>query len=447
MSCPISIGEAVSAVQTAYAAFKAIKEAPAKVNEIGHRLASLQSYLSDLYDLVDEKAPYGLAAKRPALIEDIKNVSDEVKGDAAQADHLLTKFKDQVQFGLEWKFKWVATAMFTAKDLGKLEDLIAVMDGRLVQINQQINLLNGFGIQELLAQQYKQGGNNKPSLSPKPSYKQNKQPSPSPSPKPKFGKLPGGGYLQPSPKPSPAPAPSPKPKFGQLPDGRYRQPSPNGSSRVYNRPAVNVIFIDPQNQARSVVAAAYLRVLKQLSEANGSNDIPVDIIHSAGLRVRSQSNVKNILEGGLGYMVEGGDAPNSTALRSLFENEAVRNLPFAEQLHQRFQNQHSRGVTTSLFTRYDYVIVFEEDWIPRMEKVKAAYGAKLGPQFQGMGTKGRIINLATYGSFGLPNIMDGLNPTEMGGVEYRHRWDGIVGKIAASVNGWLKKELNWEKGW
>jgi hypothetical protein len=166
-------------------------------------------------------------------------------------------------------------------------------------------------------------------------------------------------------------------------------------------------------------------------------------MHSAGLIVKSLSQIIAVQESLKLDMSCGGMPPNEVALAALFDKETSMSLQ-QRKIKESVYQRKSRGLDRAMFTRYDYLIFFNRSDIATVERLRVAMRERGIKTVEG---KGKTILLGEYGpskysEIWEPRTDDKANP------QYRADWDRTVWNIKASVRGFLKKELGWiEPGW
>lgn len=233
-------------------------------------------------------------------------------------------------------------------------------------------------------------------------------------------------------------------KFGLA--GPQPQPSAEQPSEVRND--YRIMFVDPYNVARSVVAEAYMNLLQGWTVGTGGG-WRFKTIHSSGFFVRRRGGLVDLVESmECTYpsyklpMQEGKQPPNSTAMAALFDN-AMFKYPFKDELKRIFEARRSRGVKNATFKSYDFVIAFTNREYDNLMRLREAVTAREGRQSVTCGGKGRIIHLGTYinGSRkGRPKEI--LSPAGEG---TREEWNARVGQMKTALKRFLKQEMNWEQ--
>lgn len=162
-------------------------------------------------------------------------------------------------------------------------------------------------------------------------------------------------------------------------------------------------------------------------------------IHSAGLVVKSLSHVVDIQESLRFNISRGGTAPNEVALAALFDKETSM-APQQRKIKESVYQRKFRGLGRAMFTRHDYLIVFNRSDIAAVETLREAVRER-GMKSVEEG-KGKTILLGEYGQSKYSKMWEPRTDDEAK-PQYRADWDRTVRNIRASFRGFLKKELGW----
>lgn len=224
-----------------------------------------------------------------------------------------------------------------------------------------------------------------------------------------------------------------------------RQPSPSPSPEAA-RTDFRIIFVDPYNVARSVVAEAYTSLLREWTLRTGGI-WPVKTTHAAGFFTSSRSEVVDTISG-MKYLYpsyklgikEGKASPQPTALAALFDNKLF-NYPYKQDIKKEIESRRSRGITKNIFKNYDYILVFtdrEEDNLIRLRKLLISSNGKDAVTAN---RKGKVMHLGRY------LTSDGARreivaPKNDGD---REQWNAKVAQIKTSIKAFLKGELDWKQ--
>jgi hypothetical protein len=200
----------------------------------------------------------------------------------------------------------------------------------------------------------------------------------------------------------------------------------------------NIVFIDPYNEGRSVIAQAYTQLLRNRT-LREHGKWPVNWNQSAGFLVKRQSETIAIQESIGMKLVNGGEKALATPATCLFEDTPFQSA-FKDELWKRTLEHGSRGLTENVFTQYDFVLVFNKQHAKQLEALRAAFAAENMAK-AGMG---KLRFLGSYGETGNPEIW---NPwTRSGEVSTsRAAWEPAVWNIKTSVEGFLRMECGWER--
>lgn len=381
-----TVMQVVEVVGKAIEKYKKIQDAPDQVRRMGNRMQSLNTILSQLEQLLraDEERP--LARLGPAQTGELHRVIADIRQDSDEVLVLFDKWdRDVGPWGMQFRFKFAAQAYFA---LGSSSDKLDALSGRIDEQRQDLRdllqVMMGFGINQLLV-----GAQARPAVV--------RQASPSPSADP------------------------PRRDF-------------------------RVIFVDPYNVSRSVVAEAYTKLLAEWTVRTGG-DWRVKVAHSAGFFTRSRSDVVDSINGiqflhpsyQLGIK-EGKAPPQPTSLAALFDNKLFDH-PYKQDVKQEIEFRRSRGITKTIFKTYDYILVFtdrEEDNLIRLRKLLINTNGKDAVTAR---RKGKVMHLGRY------LTTDGARreivaPKNDGD---RDQWNAKVSQIKTSIKAFLKGELDWSQ--
>ncbi|KAH8760458.1 hypothetical protein F5883DRAFT_140437 [Diaporthe sp. PMI_573] len=365
--------------------YKKIQDAPEQIRRIGKRMTRLNTILRNLESLLrtDEKRP--LARLGPALTDELLGVIKDIRKESEEVQGLFVKWdKDIGPWGMQFRFKFAAQAYFAlGSSSDKLEALSNSIEEHREDLRDLLQVMMGSGINQLLV--VGQG----PAAA--------RQPSPSPSPQP-----------------------------------------PRADFRI--------IFVDPYNVARSIVAEAYTSLLREWTLRTGGH-WRVKTAHSAGFFVRSRNEVVDTIKDmqvlypsyRLG-LKDGNSPPVATPLAALFDNKMF-NYTYKEDIKKEIQSRRSRGMTKTMFKTYDYILVFtdrEEDNLIRLRKLLIDNNGREAATAK---RKGKVMHLGRY------LTSDGARkeivaPKTDGD---REQWNVKVGQIKIAIKAFLKGELDWKQ--
>lgn len=365
--------------------YKKIQDAPEQIRRIGRRMTRLNTILISLESLLRTDVKNSLARLGPGLTRQLRNVISDIRKEGEEVQSLFDKWDKNIgPWGLQFRFKVATQAYFAlGSSSEKLQALSDDIEEHREHLMDLLNVMMGTGINQLLVV----------GQSPAPI----RQPSPSPSP--------------------------------ELPRTDFR-----------------IIFVDPYNVARSIVAEGYAQLLRQWTIRTGGQ-WRVMTIHSAGFFVRMRSEVADTINGmEVLYptykldLKDGNSPPLPTPRDALFDNKLF-NYPYKQVVKKAIEARRSLGITKTIFKTYDYILVFtdrEEDNLIRLRKLLID---KHGRDAATARRKGKVIHLGRYLTTdgGRKEI---VAPTNDGD---REQWNAKVGQIKIAIKAFLKGELGWKQ--
>jgi hypothetical protein len=210
-----------------------------------------------------------------------------------------------------------------------------------------------------------------------------------------------------------------------------------------------IIFIDPFNVGRSVIAAALTRMLKEWTIRTGG-DWRIQTISSAGFFLKNGCDCVDVLEN-LEFshqsykkpLQAGGVEANETAMAALFDNKSY-DYPFKKTVKEALEKRRSKGLQKSVFKDYEFIIVLTAREHDNMIALRKALIAKDGNGAAQKG-KGRVLHLGRYLTLdGIPReIID--PPKNQDGTASRNNWNWKVSQIKTAIKGFLKQEMKWNQ--
>lgn len=365
--------------------YKKIQDAPDQIRRIGRRMTRLNTILRNLESLLRTDKKNSLARLGPALTDELLGVIRDIRRESEEVQVLFVKWdKDIGPWGMQFRFKLAAQAYFA---LGSSSDRLEALGNSIEEHREDLRdllaVMMGSGINQLLV-----AGQN-PGLV--------RQPSPSPSPQP-------------------------------------------------SRSDFRIIFVDPYNVARSIVAEAYTSLLREWTVRTGGQ-WRIQTAHSAGFFVRSRSEVVDTINSmEVLYpsykldLKDGHSLPAMTPLAALFDNQWF-NYQYKDDILEEMVARRSRGLTKTMFQTYDYILVFtdrEEDNLIRLRNLLVDSSGKDVAMAK---RTGKVMHLGRY------LTSDGARkeivaPKKDGD---RGEWNAKVGQIKIAIKAFLKGELDWKQ--
>lgn len=211
-----------------------------------------------------------------------------------------------------------------------------------------------------------------------------------------------------------------------------------------------IIFIDPYNQGRSVIAAAWVYTFMACTLKAGAQ-WRIKHCHAAGFFVKSRSDCIETIDG-LDYTYksfkkpfkDGGAMPDRNPRAALFDSQQY-NYPDKKLLEDKVASWRSRGVRSTIFKDYDYIVVFTNREIDNMTKLRNALIKQEGPSVAPRG-KGKLLMLGAHLSppaeilapAEIPNAAKNKNGTKNG-----DHWNKTVAQLKLAIKEFLFQEFQW----
>jgi protein-tyrosine-phosphatase len=392
---------AVDAVNRAIAIYKKVDAVPEQMSKLHKGLQRLSTTLAMLEDLFKRKSTYVLGALRAAQRQDLKDIINDIKSDANEVRDLFERWNnDTAPFGLQFKFKAATNAYFAlGSGMERVQALTDSLEAHKQELRDYLQIMGAQDLKDILAAQAQAAAVANPAMLQAAT-----------------------GPLTPLAAP-----PSPKP--------------PKKDHRI--------IFVDPQNLGRSVVAMACMHLLKEWTQRTGG-DWRTTYAHSAGFFIKRSSDVIDVLES-MPYSHKsyklafraGGEAPSRLALDAVFDN-SLYNFPFKKDVKEAAEKHRSRGIKRDIFKAYDFIIVFTGREHDNMVQLRRTLREKDGAQLTPKG-KGRVLHLGSYikqPSGGAKEIVD---VKWANGKQTREDWNAKVSEIKLALKAFLKQELQWSQ--
>lgn len=383
----------IEVVEKAIAMFHKFHDCPDQMRLIGERMERLDSRL---------KAVEGFI--RMQVIDDSRNdvlidIIEDIRGDSKRVEVLFTKFnQDRGPFGLQFRFKPLTQVYFAlGSNADEMKDLADEIEKHRLDLREELEFMGVVGInaihKALQSQAHAQ------------TQEQN---------------LALEGMKQSSFSPAPPP-----------PRNDY-----------------NILFVDPYNEARSIAAEGYTKLLREWTVRTGGV-WRIRLIHSAGFFVRSRGELTQMVEG-MKYRyptfklatAEGGKGPNPTALDALFDNKMFV-YPFKQDVKRQMESRRSRGMTSTIFKIYDCIMVFTNREYDNLVRLRKELVMRDGKRNVAGGGKGRVVHMGSY-----MHQSYSKRPGEILAPKEnfdRGQWNIRVGETKTAIKGFLKREMGWEQ--
>lgn len=199
---------------------------------------------------------------------------------------------------------------------------------------------------------------------------------------------------------------------------------------------VNILFVDLDNTARSVVSQAYALLVSQWTSRSGGT-WNVRKCHSAGLYIRDAQLVneqQQVIAPAHLDRTPIGAPPNPHAVQALFDNNRF-DYPYKQEIWRNCERHRSRTLRKESFQVYDYIFVYTFAQMDELQKLKSLIGRKYGFEWTPRG-KGRITLLGQYRDGHTNELVEPRDNNRQG-------WNWCVPRLKESFRGWLKQELEW----
>jgi hypothetical protein len=407
---PGSIVTAIDLVQRAIEIYQRIEALPQQMTQLGRRMERLNVFLVQLEAFVRRKKPGSAYARLFSgqkealglLLSSIKEHSEKVYDLFERYEKgILSRTHD-----LQFRVKWAAQIWFSLVDSSpeKIQAIMDDIDYDRGVLSDYMTLMNVYGVEVIVDKAFEPQAQAAGAATKKPA-----------APK----------TLAPAKRPSPSPSPAPP------------------------RKDFKIIFVDPLNQGRGVVAEAFVKLLGGLTLV-AKRQWRISIAHSAGFFVKNRSNCADVVEN-LEYsyksfkrpLEDGAKAPSALALAALFDNKSY-DYPFKADIRDAMTARRSRGLRKDVFKQYDFIIVFTNRDHDNMIKLKEALRKEDGSVASARG-KGRVLHLGTFladNSGGPPREIT-TPPKKAGSTVSRNDWNRKVAEIKTAVKAFLKQEMGW----
>jgi protein-tyrosine-phosphatase len=385
----------IELVQKAIAIYNSIEELPQQMTQLRQRMDALNTYLGEVRKYLEREASSANAGtpRRDALAgvrEGLGKLMKEIKSDVEKVYDLFYRYKNGIvsqSMNLELRSAFVTRLWFSL-----INNSADKAEAMMKDIDEQLRLLNYY-IQLIVATKV-----SAPTLA----------------------------------------------KRELTTTAVVKSPGSAAPRRDYK-----ILFVDPYNEARSVVSEALIKLLGELTVKAGG-DWRVDDVQSAGFFIWDKNDCID-LTSCLNYSYKsyrlpwwsGGKKPNAVALAALFDNKWC-DYPFKKVIGDQAATHLSRGMTKDMFSRFDFIITFtirEHDNVIKLRE--AVRKETRGGLPQG---KAQVVQL---GSFLAPKgnvIREILHPDRISEpVKHRENWNRKVAELKTALKAFLKRELDWKQ--
>ncbi|OIW28757.1 hypothetical protein CONLIGDRAFT_577951 [Coniochaeta ligniaria NRRL 30616] len=390
-----------SLVRGAVELYNRIDDWPDQMKKLGRRMKNLNVYLTELEEIVAKKANNAFVRLFSKQKEHLGLLLQDIRKDTESIKALFHKWENDIgPLGFQFRFKTITQAYFAlGSSSDKIAALIEDVNEHLQGIRDYLTLM-GFKAAVLIGE--RQNAN----LAPAPVLG-------------KPGKAPVGEKKDDKNKRKPSPSPSPAPP----------------------RRDFKIVFVDPGNVARSVVAEALAKLMREWTKVS-NGDWRIRTIHSAGVLVKDRTDVPEIES--LRREVAGSQSPGRLALEAVFDNKNF-DFPAKKDIHISMLRKRSNGIKKDMFKVYDFILVFSSRDHESMLKVKSALIEKDGAKEVTATGKGRILHLGSYLTLdGIPREIDDPSKTSKAPVT-RADWNWKAAQIKLAIKEFLKQEMQWKQ--
>lgn len=406
-----TVFQAVDLIKKAVELYQRIDGLPKQMTTLGRRLEQLSIFLGHLAGFVKSKPETVYDKLLAGQKEQLQDILESIKGDIDSAYDLFDRYEKGIlsrRHDMQFRVKWAAQIWFSLAENTpeKVGALIKSIDDDCMFLNHYFALMNAQGIEHMIN---KPPGTNAQSTGTQGTNIQ--------------GTNAQGARLQ-----------------------VHRGNQRSRSASPMPKTDYTIIFIDPYNQARSVIAAAWIYTFMAWT-LKAKGQWRIKHCHAAGFFVKSRSDCTNVIDG-LNYTYktfkkpfkDGGDTPSMIPRQALFDKKHY-NYPDKKATEDKVGSWKSRGVTASIFKNYDYIVVLTNREHDNMIKLKQALIKKQGPSVAPRG-KGKLLQLGAYLS---PpgEILDA--PKNKDGSNNRGNWDEKVAQMKTAIQAFLSEEFQWEE--
>ncbi|KAK4140818.1 uncharacterized protein C8A04DRAFT_14604 [Dichotomopilus funicola] len=425
----------VDLVQKAIEIYQKIESLPVQLERLGRRMEAINMVLVRLQNFLQQADQNnrktgqggGHGKLLPGQLSDLHKLLQGIQTNAAAVYDVFDRYNKGIlsrSKDLTFRASWMAQVWFSLVDnsADKVEDLMK-------DIDHQRSVLNDYLVFVLVEKAYE------PST-------------------PRLGRPPERKLLMPPPTNN-----NSNHSNGGLNHGtssvRQRpvlpSPSPSPPRKDYR-----ILFVDPYNEGRSVIAEALLKMIGQLTLQQATKDKDKDTnnwriaqISSAGFFIKRRHGATDAVDT-LDYSEKsfqlpwrpGGEPPNAAAMAAVFDNKWA-DYPFKREVQTATLGRKSTGLPKDVFSTFDFVVVFTMREHDNMVKLKQALSTKKGATAIPCG-KGRVLQLGAYLGQKKGQVREILHTLEeKNGRKNREVWNRQVSDIRTALKGFLRQEMKW----
>ena len=219
--------------------------------------------------------------------------------------------------------------------------------------------------------------------------------------------------------------------------GRLTSHAP--STANHGRKGVMVVFVDDYNETWSILASAYMRLLKSWVLQKPGAYWPVETCHSGGLFVRSNSQMARVPPQIEHRSIAGGTPPNKTGVATLFDSNLIENPPDRLAIRHETSTRPSRGLYDGIFDSADYIFAFEDRHVQILRQAQQAWGRQ--------SAKAKIGIIGEYcrsPETGGAQIYELSESDLSDGARAQSLWTRRVARIKTGLKVWLGSEFGWQ---
>ncbi len=207
----------------------------------------------------------------------------------------------------------------------------------------------------------------------------------------------------------------------------------------HGRKGITVVFVDDFNETWSILASAYMRLLKSWVQQKPGAYWPIETCHSVGLFVKSNSQMARVPHAIEHRSIQGGNPPNKTGIATLFDSNLIEDLPDRLAIRHETSIRPSRGLYEGIFDSADYIFAFEDRHVQILKQAQQLWGRQ--------SAKAKIGIIGEYcrsPETGGAQIYE-LSASDLNdGVRAQSLWTRRVARIKTGIKVWLGSEFGWQ---